>query len=37
MAIDVSVLEKYKMAYSTEVDVSYTCPHCDEKLCGRSL
>ena len=32
MAIDVSVLGKYKMAYSTEVEVSYTCPHCDESV-----
>ena len=30
MAIDVSVLGKDKMAYGTEVEVSYTCPHCRE-------
>jgi len=30
MAISVNVLEKNKMAYGTEVDVSYICPHCGE-------
>lgn len=28
MNIEVEVLGKYKMAYGTEVDVAYTCPHC---------
>ena len=28
MSIEVEVLGKYKMAYGTEVDVAYTCPHC---------
>jgi predicted RNA-binding Zn-ribbon protein involved in translation (DUF1610 family) len=32
MAIDVNVLGKYKMAYGTEVEVSYTCPHCGESV-----
>lgn len=32
MAIDVSVLGKYKMAYGTEVEVSYTCPRCGESV-----
>ncbi len=32
MSIDVSVLGKYKMAYGTEVEVSYTCPHCGESV-----
>lgn len=32
MAIDVSVLGKYEMAYGTEVEVSYTCPHCGEDV-----
>jgi predicted RNA-binding Zn-ribbon protein involved in translation (DUF1610 family) len=32
MAIEVSVLRKSKMAYGTEVDVSYTCPHCGETV-----
>lgn len=32
MAIEVSVLGKCKMAYGTEVEVSYTCPHCGETV-----
>lgn len=32
MSIDVSVLGKYKMAYGTEVEVSYTCSHCGESV-----
>ena len=32
MAIDVRVLGKCKMAYGTEVEVSYTCPHCRERV-----
>lgn len=32
MAIDVNVLSKCKMAYGTEVEVSYTCPHCGESV-----
>ena len=28
MAIEVTVLGKYKEAYGLEVDVNYTCPHC---------
>ena len=28
MNIEVEVLGKYKMAYGTEVDVTYTCPQC---------
>lgn len=32
MAIDVSVLGKYMMAYGTEVEVGYTCPHCGEYI-----
>ena len=32
MAIEVKVWGKYKMAYGTEVDISYTCPHCGETV-----
>ena len=32
MAIEVNILEKYRMAYGTEVEVSYTCPHCGETV-----
>lgn len=32
MSIEVNVLGKYKMAYGTEVEVSYTCPHCGESV-----
>ena len=32
MSIEVEVLGKYKMAYGTEVDVAYTCPHCGESV-----
>lgn len=32
MAIEVTVLGKSVMAYGTEVDVSYTCPHCGEHV-----
>lgn len=32
MAINVSVLRKCKMSYGTDVDVSYTCPHCGETV-----
>jgi predicted RNA-binding Zn-ribbon protein involved in translation (DUF1610 family) len=32
MAIDATVLGKSVMAYGTEVDVSYICPHCGESV-----
>ena len=32
MAIEVNVLGKYEKAYGTEVEVSYTCPHCGESV-----
>lgn len=32
MSIEVEVLCKYEMAYGTEVEVSYTCPHCREHV-----
>ncbi len=32
MAIYVDVLTKCKMAYGTEVKVSYICPHCGESV-----
>lgn len=32
MAIEVNVLGKYEEAYGTEVEVSYTCPHCGESV-----
>lgn len=32
MAIEVSVFEKNEMAYGTEVEVSYICPHCGESV-----
>lgn len=32
MSIEVSVLGKYRMAYGTEVEVSYICPHCGESV-----
>ena len=32
MSIEVNVLGKYEMAYGTEVEVSYTCPHCGESV-----
>lgn len=32
MSIEVIVLGKHKMAYGTEVDVSYICPHCGESV-----
>ena len=32
MSIDVNVLGKYKLAYGTEVEVGYTCPHCGESV-----
>lgn len=32
MAIEVTVLGKYRMAYGLEVEVSYTCPHCGESV-----
>ena len=32
MAIEVNVLGKNKMAYGTEVEVSYTCPYCGENV-----
>lgn len=28
MSIEVEILNKCKMAYGSEVEVSYTCPHC---------
>lgn len=30
MTIEVAVVGKYRMAYGTEVEVRYTCPHCGE-------
>ena len=32
MAIEVNVLGKYGEAYGREVEVSYTCPHCNESV-----
>lgn len=32
MFIEVNVLGKCNMAYGTEVDVSYICPHCGESV-----
>jgi len=32
MGISTRILKKYKMAYGTEVEVSYTCRHCREKV-----
>ena len=32
MSIAVNILGKYEMAYGTEVEVSYICPHCCESV-----
>ena len=32
MAVEAKVIDKYKMAYGTEVEVNYTCPHCGESV-----
>ena len=32
MSIEVNILGKYEMAYGTEVEVSYICPHCCESV-----
>lgn len=32
MAIEVSVLSKYKNGNELEVEVSYTCRHCGERI-----
>ena len=32
MRVEAKVINKYKMAYGTEVEVNYTCPHCGEDV-----
>ena len=32
MAVEARVVGKYKMAYGTEVELNYTCPHCGENV-----
>lgn len=32
MTVEARVLAKIKMAYGTEVEVNYTCPHCGENV-----
>ena len=32
MGVEARVIDKYKMAYGTEVEVNYTCPHCGENV-----
>lgn len=32
MAINVKVLGKHRVAYGTEVEISYTCPFCGEHV-----
>lgn len=32
MRVEATVIDKCKMAFGTEVDVTYTCPHCGETV-----
>ena len=32
MSISARVLSKIRLAYGIEIDICYTCPHCDEDI-----